>query len=1719
MDAPRQREAHARLFGVLSRVLGELDAGAAGERREQLLAEAFAALVEFDRWVPAGERARWRAQLRRSHRWAWLPTAALAIGLSAAGVFGTPVLGGPALFTPGFVGYLVGLAVVGPWWGYLERRVLAQVSLTLTGVGFGVFALSGAVPGLAMVAAVLLGFAGAGYSPVQSRAGEWVRETTEARRANGESVRLLGGVTALVTLGFATVASVIFVVLKPLLGVSPMAAGLFGVGLSVVAVAGLRWAMPGELPDRERAQIKRSSTPVRTVVATTIKFVGDAVSTLRQQYPDVGRLVALVAVVMGAANLVSGASDAFWRKGLAQSAGSDSLLNVLSFSLVGSGVLLALVLVPGEVLGSLSDRTRARLRVLARVGVVGVAVAGVTALTGSLLFGVAAGGVVAAGLLVRALRGPGGGGVPGGAGKQDLLTGRPGLFLLLMAGALTGGVVTAAVTAVTGNPLIGIAVGVYGTAVSVTGMGLGVNAILDRYVPESQRASALTAINLLRALGNIAGAQLAGASFAGATPLLPAGWTGVVVQNLVPGAVVLGAAVLLWRRTVAGLSSPSTPQQPSTPGRLGRLVARLGPVSRARLLGYVAAGVVAAGAGVAAGLLLFSGPVGVVAAVVAGLVSPVLLMLLHHVWAHGPPWARSVLKVVAVLAVTAVILTLAGSSASAATGTPGEPAQGTRSDADGLLLLAGVAAAVVLWVAERKAESARRLMARVGSFVVGGLLGFVVAVAFGGWAGLAVGLVLVAPELLALAFAVIPELLGRQPVEWLRAAAASWLAHGPPVWARIGFLAGALWLLRCGECAAGMAMVLPPLGGGKGGAGRAAPDEPLLLSELGTNRAEIQQLTRRKQLWNGFMRAVKWYEAQRAEAEKWPALVDLRARLEFALAAARARRDQPGSGGAASTASADSSLRRVLHGVAAADPVVTLPQLAGDLNWPKDRVTAGLRELEELGLVRLALTPTPIVAQITELGEAVLADPAAVFLAVERLDDQRRVALRRRVDVIAARIRPARTHVGPDLRFRREQRSSRAGRKPPPDASPDRSPGGPLGLLSDEEIELAQQAFAAVRAASVGTPENTAHQVRIRGPPPALRPGEELFSPTPEAVAAALRELDASPQQVARILRAWAFSWPDADGTVVFAVFADRLAELQRLGLLERVLRHERDDVAGRFAGKHEHDRDVAAVWQAIREAQASVPGPALALLDELPAGRAADDGLRRTRLEEWDPEFLREIAAGSVEDALWAVLDAQGMGGPPTPVDAADWRELVAAGHQPMYRGFRGEQAREEDEQFRSGERPVLGLAANMRGTGSNFSTDPATAGRYARIVSLPNPFRPLRRRPPAEVVLIGYMHRDAVVLGFSEAYQRQQPDVAAARARGEHRLAELLADLGVWAALHGIDAVYQETGRFDRHYLVLNRGAMLVETAESMAELAGRERDWSGDGLVPCRCGDEHFGIHGGASLLLVHRAPDGTVRVLMQRRSAAVQHSGTWALPGGARGLREPPQRTAMREAWEETGLDPSTYTVRDVHVDDHGDWSHTTVLAETDSLVTPGALSPEVAEAAWVRLDDPATLALHPGFAASWPAVSAALLGDVGSGTRATSPGATPDTAGDPALAPDPGATPRAAPPVRNRPHGPAARCAGRARPARRGHGRGHRRGRRRGLARRDRRGGPAARPVGVAGADHRGSRRPGHPPGCRRAHGGAAPLPRFRPRRRPAGGQARRAERPRLDQQP
>lgn len=162
-------------------------------------------------------------------------------------------------------------------------------------------------------------------------------------------------------------------------------------------------------------------------------------------------------------------------------------------------------------------------------------------------------------------------------------------------------------------------------------------------------------------------------------------------------------------------------------------------------------------------------------------------------------------------------------------------------------------------------------------------------------------------------------------------------------------------------------------------------------------------------------------------------------------------------------------------------------------------------------------------------------------------------------------------------------------------------------------------------------------------------------------------------------------------------------------------------------------------------------------------------------------------------------------------------------------------------------------------------------------------------------------------------------------------------------------------------------------------------REVGNDGDGWVECSLGHRHWGRFGAAGLLLVGPGE----RVLMQHRAAYSHHGDTWGLPGGARGSDESPEQAAVREASEETGVDPAGLITEGAYVDDHGGWSYTTVLARAARLLEVHALDRESTAVAWVPLADVAGLVLHPGFAASWPAVSARLLqsADSPSGPRA------------------------------------------------------------------------------------------------------------------------------------
>jgi len=142
----------------------------------------------------------------------------------------------------------------------------------------------------------------------------------------------------------------------------------------------------------------------------------------------------------------------------------------------------------------------------------------------------------------------------------------------------------------------------------------------------------------------------------------------------------------------------------------------------------------------------------------------------------------------------------------------------------------------------------------------------------------------------------------------------------------------------------------------------------------------------------------------------------------------------------------------------------------------------------------------------------------------------------------------------------------------------------------------------------------------------------------------------------------------------------------------------------------------------------------------------------------------------------------------------------------------------------------------------------------------------------------------------------------------------------------------------------------------------------DGNGDGWVRCALGHDHWGRFGAAGLLLWH---DG--RVLLQHRSRWSHHGGTWGVLGGARDRGESAAAAAQREADEESGLDAAGYAVVGEHVDDHGGWAYTTVVARALSPALPRRLSWETVEVRWVAADDVVALPLHPGFAETWSTV--------------------------------------------------------------------------------------------------------------------------------------------------
>ena len=137
-------------------------------------------------------------------------------------------------------------------------------------------------------------------------------------------------------------------------------------------------------------------------------------------------------------------------------------------------------------------------------------------------------------------------------------------------------------------------------------------------------------------------------------------------------------------------------------------------------------------------------------------------------------------------------------------------------------------------------------------------------------------------------------------------------------------------------------------------------------------------------------------------------------------------------------------------------------------------------------------------------------------------------------------------------------------------------------------------------------------------------------------------------------------------------------------------------------------------------------------------------------------------------------------------------------------------------------------------------------------------------------------------------------------------------------------------------------------------------------GDGWVECDCGSKHWGLNGAAGLLIYRNGA-----ILLQHRAPWVHNGDTWGIPGGARDSHESVIESAIREAIEETGIDPQCLNPLDTHIDDHGSWSYQTIIAEASADLEAHELNDESHEVKWVLFDDVTRLPLHPSFAKSWP----------------------------------------------------------------------------------------------------------------------------------------------------
>jgi 8-oxo-dGTP pyrophosphatase MutT (NUDIX family) len=153
-------------------------------------------------------------------------------------------------------------------------------------------------------------------------------------------------------------------------------------------------------------------------------------------------------------------------------------------------------------------------------------------------------------------------------------------------------------------------------------------------------------------------------------------------------------------------------------------------------------------------------------------------------------------------------------------------------------------------------------------------------------------------------------------------------------------------------------------------------------------------------------------------------------------------------------------------------------------------------------------------------------------------------------------------------------------------------------------------------------------------------------------------------------------------------------------------------------------------------------------------------------------------------------------------------------------------------------------------------------------------------------------------------------------------------------------------------------------------------RSRDAS-QNFHSCVAGQHrHCGRDGAAGILPVtsHR---GSTYVLLNRRTARMQQGGTWSTFGGSIERSDPGTwAAAVRETLEECdglhlpGTAPAAHTARCPH---GCGWTYTTYTARVPMSRVRVRDFGESTAVRWVRVQDVASMNLHPAFRAAWPAL--------------------------------------------------------------------------------------------------------------------------------------------------